>query len=718
MADPKKSSVPELGMFYGDQGGPGVSLPSTDAHKLCPFLDKREQTFCTLDGALCPFVGFNYRRCKKYTNNMAKGALVPMGATPAADKPPRLESLVEAAKKGGPATEEDLDKELKKLEGKDIKSALFATFATQLGLMKDEGASPEEIRAAEDEIHQQMLDIGIITPPVIKGKKKLPGETVKDHQARLATEKKKIDAQKRKIEQMEKLVYAYNNRVLGAKDDSGRKANVQAAAKDLFAFANMSVQQGVPDISWYHTRQHNLRYHDAGNTEDLFFHKYGEELKGTPTSQSTEEPDTRPHTPRKGPKKGYASKAFKGPKPLKSRAGESQAKAKNSRDAKEKAERSQFQVKSYRTRKPKTPKEKTQQTEKSTPTFTVKRHESGLPQTSTKVRTAEQFKAWADELSQHYSKATLEAVFRGEHDSVGENINKFKKTADDLYQKNDVEAIAKMKTWLDNKLKDFDDIEHKKQIFDRDFEENKRRARILDPHVDEKLKAWRTDPERLTKLAEMQNKMTRKLYRLEHQKTKIGNSEVIQTIRKATMPKMTRSDFEVIRMSEQLGLAAIQKQHQYGRKYGIFNTWVLFARDVLMPMIVSLMGAGHAQYVPILKSLWPQAFLDSFFFAHVDKPLPKYKTYGGKDDGLVMSRDDKSMISQRMVSGRGKRLMRGFDKDYVMPPDRAVLHTQWRPTTKKPWSKIRNKELAKRYQAVKNTAMGHAETWRRGFLRR
>ena len=735
MPFPKKSSVPELGLFYGDQGGPGTSLPSTDAHKLCPFLAGEDKAFCSLDGALCPFIGFNYRRCKKYTNNMAKGSLQAndkVANVNSNKNPPRMEALTEAAKKRGSASEEDVTKALNSLEAKDIKSGMFAAFATDLGVLADEGASPEALKAHQAEIEQQLLDFRLVTPPIIGEPE--AGESAKDRRTREAFTSKKVDAQKVQIKKKKLLVNAYISRTLGSIDDSGRRANVQAAADALFDFATMSVEQGVPDITHYQTRQANLRHHSAGNAEDLFFGKYSGRMKHSATSASTEDPDNRPHEPRKGPHRGTSTpspKGHPGPRPRVSRAGESQAKGRNTYDDQARADkaakkrRRKAEKKASKKAAKKATAKRYKELEREVakgergkaPAY--KRHTSGQAQTSTKVRTSEQFNAWAEELPKHYSKETLESVFRGGGRSVKQNVNVAKQSAKNMYKKNDVQSIAKLKTAFENKLNDFDDIEHKKVVFEREFKENERRARILDPHLDDKLKAWRTDPERLGKIATMQNKAARRFYKLEHQKVKIGNIEVMQTLRKATMPMMTRADYEVIRMSEQLGLAAIQKQHQYGRKYGKFNTWNLFSRQVLLPIFAMTFGKGHAQYIPILQRMWPQAWLDAFFFSYVEKPLPKYQRYGGKDTGLVMSRDDKSMTSQRMVSGRSKKLMRGFDQDYVMPPDRAVLHTQWRPTTKKSWGKIRHKELAKRFQAAKVTPpAGAGETWRRGFLRR
>jgi hypothetical protein len=258
------------------------------------------------------------------------------------------------------------------------------------------------------------------------------------------------------------------------------------------------------------------------------------------------------------------------------------------------------------------------------------------------------------------------------------------------------------------------DAQRKKASFEVEWDANIKKLKAAKLVDDKTLHFLRTDPARLTKTAKMMNAATRKLYKLETKNVKIGNQAVTQLIMKATLPVLDRSDYEVMRMSEQLGLAAIQKQHQYGRGYGKWNTWNLLAKQVIAPVMLLL--TGNAEYVRPLLHIWPQQLLDQLYFSYVQSPLPKL--IGGRDavrsGRTQLSRDTKFQLSQKMASGRHAKLMKGFDADNMLPPDRAVLHTRWYPTTKKKWGKVRGKVLTQRYQTVK----AGMDDWRRGFLRR
>jgi hypothetical protein len=216
------------------------------------------------------------------------------------------------------------------------------------------------------------------------------------------------------------------------------------------------------------------------------------------------------------------------------------------------------------------------------------------------------------------------------------------------------------------------------------------------------------DPKQLNLMAKIMNKTLSAAYTLEAKSTKIGGSELTTFVRKVTLPTFDRSDYEVIRMAEQAGLKAIQKQHQYGLGYGKWSTWVTFFKDLLVPFI--LWWNGHSDYIRPLMRLPIQKFADQLYMSYIQSPLPKFK---GRT-GLQMSRDDKFEMSQKMGSGSKERLMRGWEKDDILPPDQAVLHKRWYPTTKKTWGKARTKELTKRWQASK--AAPQSDDWTRGYL--
>ena len=126
---------------------------------------------------------------------------------------------------------------------------------------------------------------------------------------------------------------------------------------------------------------------------------------------------------------------------------------------------------------------------------------------------------------------------------------------------------------------------------------------------------------------------------------------------------------------------------------------MLFFKTVLTPFLLWALPGKHGDYIKPLMSLWPSAFLDQFYFAYVKKVLPKLRK--GDTGELQASRDVKFLGSQKMASGRRKRIMKGFAKDNLLPPDKAVLHSRWYPTTKETWGKRRQGELVKRYAQTK-----------------
>ena len=166
-----------------------------------------------------------------------------------------------------------------------------------------------------------------------------------------------------------------------------------------------------------------------------------------------------------------------------------------------------------------------------------------------------------------------------------------------------------------------------------------------------------------------------------------------------------------------MGMAAMQKTHQYGRRYGKWNTWNLFLRSVIMPAILTLIPGGLG--IPLIKPLmswWPQDLFDQFYTSYIDKPLPKLQA-GPQRTTMMSSKDTKFLGSQKMANQTTHdRIMRGFEQDNILPPDRAVLHTRWFPTTKVPWTKVRHKELTARYNDTKAERLPKAT--KHSFLRR
>jgi hypothetical protein len=211
------------------------------------------------------------------------------------------------------------------------------------------------------------------------------------------------------------------------------------------------------------------------------------------------------------------------------------------------------------------------------------------------------------------------------------------------------------------------------------------------------LERTKVDPKARDQAASLMNKLVDRAYDLETQTLKIGKNELTTFVRKVTLPQFKRSDYETMRMAEQMGLAAIHKQHQYGKGYGRWNTIMLFLRQILTPFV--LWYSRNPKLIKPIMALWPQEALDAFYFAFVQKNLPKLRK--GDPGQLQPSRDTKFLRSQKMATGRRKRIMRGWEQDMPMPPDQAVLHTRWYPTTKETWGKRRQAELTARYEKTK-----------------
>ena len=295
--------------------------------------------------------------------------------------------------------------------------------------------------------------------------------------------------------------------------------------------------------------------------------------------------------------------------------------------------------------------------------------------------------------------------------SLDRTIQGLKAAAEADAQTKNYNEIAKNAAYLADRVKRHREFQAAERDMKQAWDSNLRKLKGLpigDRKAYELAMKKAHQPKQLDLMAKIMNKTLDAAYTLETKTIKIGKSELTTFVRKATLPTFDRQDYEVMRMAEQAGLKAIQKQHQYGLGYGKWSTWVTFFKDILTPFI--LWWTGHSAYIQPLMRLPLQKFADQLYHSYIQSPLPKFK---GRS-GLQMSRDSKFEMSQKMSSGSRERLMRGWEKDDVLPPDQAVLHKRWYPTTKKTWGKTRTKELTKRWQASK--AAPQSDDWTRGYL--
>jgi len=143
----------------------------------------------------------------------------------------------------------------------------------------------------------------------------------------------------------------------------------------------------------------------------------------------------------------------------------------------------------------------------------------------------------------------------------------------------------------------------------------------------------------------------------------------------------------------------------------------LFARSVIVPLVLAF--TPFRDLIRPIIQMWPQALFDQFYHSYIAKPLPKLKAGGEADNRSVMrlSRDDKFLASQKMANPTTQeRLMKGWDKDMVLPPNEAILHKRWYPTTKQSWGKTRHGVLLDRYEKTKGNLLPKAT--KRSFLRK
>jgi hypothetical protein len=713
--------LPDLGQFFGDTGGPGMTTPnapSTESQKNCPFLDPKMGEFCTLDGALCPFVGFNYRRCRKYTNNMAKANMQP--AAPSANNssgggPPRVESLTEArqgprkprrkkdAKKGGsePQKREPVD-----IAGVDVRNLpqevqVFAAHIAHHALNDpDEITKQDKEEAVKsylqsrrtpdptyyDPTHENYILKGVHGDLLAAALHQIHGIGVSRARGMGGDYTQIAHAQAGET---------FNRSNMKEREDAYKAAQEKKDRSALEIFANPQIQGDKP--------------RGGPTTDDPEDVEVARAVRSAPRSPKPEE-----NVPPPPPGEAEAPPGGRHPTgvaPTSSTTGKvhrvvlrrSVHKAPGTRP---------FSVSADKVDQEEKPKKKK-------PTRYVG-SESTMPQASYEKMTYEQFEQYLDDYVDPLSPTEKKHLFP----NIGEpghpaNYETFKKQllakAHRQAELKNFKAIADSYRILWDDRKGLHDIQRNKRELERAWDQNLELLKQY-PVGDRKalemvLNKTKTDPKQQEIAAKFMNKLVDRAYDIEAKTMKIGKNDLTVFLRQVKLPTFNRQDYEVMRMAEQMGLIAIQKQHQYGRGYGRWNTWNLFFKQVVVPFI--LYYTDNSKLIQPLMRLWPQALLDQFYFAYVRNVLPKLKKQDVPE--LVPSRDTKFLTSVKVSGKRGERILRGWDADALLPPDRAVLQTRWYPTTKETWGKRRHSVLMARYEKAKAKL---PEVTRKTFLRR
>ncbi|MBW2637359.1 MAG: hypothetical protein JRC86_07555, partial [Deltaproteobacteria bacterium] len=136
---------------------------------------------------MCPFVGFNYRKCKKYTNNIARGNISTQGvraqimAKPG--KPPRLEALTEGKKRGSWLLEADDDEPTLSDAGAAL-ADLVATISNPLsGEMSKQGNLTGPGKERVNAVTDILADAAFIRTPEPAGTDDNSGKPVYDRKS-------------------------------------------------------------------------------------------------------------------------------------------------------------------------------------------------------------------------------------------------------------------------------------------------------------------------------------------------------------------------------------------------------------------------------------------------------------------------------------------------------------------------------------------------------
>lgn len=844
--------LPDLGQFFGDQGGPGMTNSQsnnmqTDAYKTCPFADKESGEFCTLDGAMCPFVGFNYRRCRKYTNNLSKGmsiALEPSANNSSSNSPPRLEGqrpktlpvLQEAVKKGGPVSEgpDDDDWEASAADSADGYS-MDRRAGEEQDLWGDEDYSAEA-----DEVERELAKLKKAEQELAKAEKEAKAPSVKNKKASA----KKPPAKKKAAKKETPKVEVVRKKVVDVKPENVKLLGVNVANRhpEIIAmaerFGHHALDQGMytdeqkikemkeyfmtertsaakyfnPDDPLYMGDQqvanllasmahqvHNLnpglsrqwgadfakiaaagaqeaiRAEDqyardtaghadarAGISGGAIFHDrtiQAHRPKGAPTSPDPEvigatpsgpsgdehpnvfkfkasrgkrfgkdaaqlraavaagEAKLLPFTPSERPE-GAAPRFRMGPMTT--------TKTASAETAPAKPAKRKLGVKRVVSRKATPGTRAFQAAPEETPAQKVKKVKfTGLgsdkshAKQSSDSMTYEQFEKFVDLELKPLTAAERKVVVPGfegsESDWKGVLETLKSKAAEHSSQKNYLEN-ARAATQLRNRIQNIQDLRARHQqtlaAWDMNMDILKKMPLGDQEAYQLALRKVAADPKAQKATISFAQKLADKMYNIETSTMKVGGSEVMTFVRKLTVPVFGKSDYETVRMTQQLGLAAIHKHHQYGRGFGRWATTMALLKNIAMG--IGWWFTKDERVVRAIMSWWPEEFLNGFYFSFVQKHLPKV----GAHTGLELSRDDKFLASQKMNSSRSKKIMRGWHKDAPLPPDVAVMHSRWYPTTKETWGKRRQQELTARHQAQKiQQANLHAGVQFKTYLR-
>jgi len=766
---PAGSQFPDLGQFFGEVGSPGQMMPTTEAAKACPLLDG-SASFCTLDEALCPFVGFNYRTCKKYITQMAKGrGVIGLNSLTARNNAPS--PIKNTGSKLGERylglsrviTEDILHLEEKKKDNTDHYAGgidyddFDSTESWEDYIRRVDSepvppeAPPDKPPSSERNVFQEIMrgektSKGGERPKTTRRKQKNVFPEIPETPREGGDRAKKEDTGVREFKQDTKQVGADISGIIASARLLRRKASnktldkataereieklnkrLENSVNDVFsvakryfqvkgatrAFTLSVVEMADPTLAGriskaqYEINQLGSNPHIHASDSAVNF-ALG--VKGVSPEEADGEVPPTPPSPVDSEEEDSKTSFIDRHIPLIPPDEDEGAEIHGSGD---------FVAAAKKRKKKKSKKAKPREEPK----------EVGADKGSSKSRKKhpyarsdknqsldyDQFKTFFATNWKELTPKEREEFFNA--DAPYKSITDVMRTARSDSVRNDTYTLAKMREKLNarfiNVRKYNSEQDQQMRDFERDLQKAIRMGTATPADVKEIMRRVKS-PEARGTLARGMNKFRESLIQYDLRTTKLGNKDVLRALQVSLIPKLDKNHYEIMRMSEQAGLRAIQLQHQYGNKFGKFNTWNLFFKRVALPGILHFLGF-RGEVIPNLMTYWPDDVIKSFYFSYLEKPLPKYKG----STSHVASKDTKFWSSAKMANPTThNKIMRGYDKDALIPPDRAVLHTRSVPTTRKSWLKSRSAILAKRHEDGKVTRTSDQTDWRSGFSRR
>lgn len=626
----------DLGDFFGSAGG-ASSVPASESRKTCPFLEKN--SYCGLDGTLCPFVGFDYRKCKKYINNIAKGRNIDTTGVDNSQKKKvngPTENLIEA-----------------KSDENDWLSAIFDIQQYVDSFDVDPNANNKDFR---DITVSSFFDA-------------LHDKTLTTAQAKALKDK----------ENFKSLIKAYLKHQHDVTIDDADQNTWDQFLDSIFNVLHTEkLQQHLPQSE-----------KDTGYSDP--FKEARDRAAKVDADAAKEDPP-----PDLDPEMFISDRETKASK-ASSRKRRSADSSRNRSKREKKQSSGSRKVGGTSIPKKNPPIKRTGVPAKRTWA------RAAFPSTERQMSATQFDTWFDDrwgKLPHHVKKTILKRSpdYRTPAD-IKDTVKKLEKSNDRYEIKRLQKLLADR---FDDFVKTENFQKQVEYQIDKHADLVKKMNWATPQEIAAMRKDPRNLNKAEKMLNGAMSKLVKYDYQLRKIPGGGKDDKILVPIQQSLIPKFTQEDYAVQRMAEQMGLLAIQKQHRYGPEYGKYNARNLFIKQVVMPIVLLAIGAPSliqplARIFPQawLDARWfakpeqqmPTLQTHGSSYKELRNPTPK------------LAKDDRTAASARFA--HQPSLMRGFEQNLLLPPGKDVMHSRYLPTTKKKWSRIkaqRYKQAAQKRQ--------------------